>query len=457
MKIEQLYPIVNAIGKNITKGQYNVVDHTTFVNFGNDVLSSEVNREEFYNTLVDRIGKTIIAIREYQHSNREVFVDSFTFGCILQKISFKLQDAELNSDWDNSEANLLNPYNVKAKGGIIQKLYDQSLPTWAYTDVIYNTQLESAFVDETKLIALIDGIYTRMMNSREVAIEGLSDVAISTSALYRAEMFAKSKGINTNRVFRDLLGEYLDLHPTSALTPDDAINDNDFLQFVCIELGIVIPKVGKLTSMYNDGTVERSSNAKAGDLIIEMPTKFTKTYSVKLASNTYHKSMVELPGYNEVPYWISPADEMAIKGNDGTGDYVINNVICVMRDKDSVVCTLDKDKFVSFYDTLNDRTVIKGTAERRYISDPSENSLVFYLDGTNKTVTFDKNSGTGTMANVTTHKNYLIAPDCTYTAPSNKVFSHWIVDGAETEVIKVGEIVNLNKSAITLKAVWIDA
>ena len=147
---------------------------------------------------------------------------------------------------------------------------------------------------------------------------------------------------------------------------------------------------------------------------------------------------------------------MAIKGNDGTGDYTINNVICVMRDKDSVVCTLDKDKFVSFYDTLNDRTVIKGTAERRYISDPSENSLVFYLDGTQKTVTFGKNGGTGTMENATTHKNYLIAPECAYTAPSNKVFSHWVVEGAETEVIKVGEIVNLNKSAITLKAVWID-
>ena len=128
-----------------------------------------------------------------------------------------------------------------------------------------------------------------------------------------------------------------------------------------------------------------------------------------------------------------------------------------MRDKDCVVCTLDKDKFVSFYDTLNDRTIIKGTAERRYISDPSENSLVFYLDGTSKTVTFGKNGGTGTMENVTTHKNYLIAPECTLTPPSNQIFSHWVVDGAETEEIRVGEIVNLNKSAITLKAVWVNA
>ena len=48
-----------------------------------------------------------------------------------------------------------------------------------------------------------------------------------------------------------------------------------------------------------------------------------------------------------------------------------------MFDKDAVVATMDKERFVNKYDEWNDRTVFKLTANRRYIVDPSENAILY--------------------------------------------------------------------------------
>ena len=51
-----------------------------------------------------------------------------------------------------------------------------------------------------------------------------------------------------------------------------------------------------------------------------------------------------------------------------------------MYDKDAVVATMDRSRFVSMYDQWNDRNVFKLTANRRYIADPSENGIIYLCD-----------------------------------------------------------------------------
>ena len=51
-----------------------------------------------------------------------------------------------------------------------------------------------------------------------------------------------------------------------------------------------------------------------------------------------------------------------------------------MYDKDAVVATLDKERFVSVYDQWNARNVFKLTAERRYTVDPTENAIIYLND-----------------------------------------------------------------------------
>ena len=377
MTINQIYSVVNSLKANITTGVSNIVDYSTFVSFGGDVLNSNTNREVFYNSLVDRIGRTVFAIREYKADDRKVLVDAFTFGSILQKISYRLQDSEYNSDWrydTETGTSNDNPYTYEAKGGIVQKLFAQKLPTFAYKDVIYDHQLENAFVSPQAMGGFINGIYERMNTSLELAKEGMNATAINSFAI---QIFESS--VNATRRKRNLAKEYNDLHPDATVTSvQGAFENEDFLKFATAEIALTIPRMKKPTVMYNDGTVERHTDKE--NLVVEMWANFTKYFDVSLASSTYHRELVDLPNYNgTVPYWVSESSGGNIPYNDGTEDTAIPNVLCIMRDVDAVVTTLEREETVSMYDQFNKRTPIKMSADRRYIADTSENGVIFYL------------------------------------------------------------------------------
>ena len=370
MTINQVYSVVNNIADNMKLGTSKVVDYTTFVSFGNDVLSSSTNKETFYNKLIDRIGRTIFAIREYKADNRYTMVDSFVFGNILQKISYKLQDSETNSDWSKTPS---NPYEWVAKEGIEQNLFAQAMPTFAYTDVIYDKQLESAFISPLNMSGFINGLYTRMYNSFEIAKEGMVNATINGLVDKVHEETTAEIPINTRRC-RNLLAEYNETH-TPITSVANALENKEFLEFCCVEMGMIPSFIKKPTLMYNNGTVERFTSKD--NLIVEISSIFEKKYDVYLKSNTFHDTLVNLPNYSDVPYWNNPIEPMAIY--DKLGNKSLDNVICIMRDTDACACTLDREKFVSKYDEINARTYIKLSADRRFVGDTSENVVVFYL------------------------------------------------------------------------------
>ena len=69
------------------------------------------------------------------------------------------------------------------------------------------------------------------------------------------------------------------------------------------------------------------------------------------------------------------------------------------------------------------------------------------------TITFDKNGGNGTMADVTKNKGESFTlPACTFTPPAGKEFKAWQVDGTEKNV---GDNIEVNGD-INIKAVWKD-
>ena len=371
MTVNQIYSTINSIASIMKTGVDSVVDASTFVSFGQTVISSSENKEIFYKTLIDRIGKTVFAIREYERQNRNVNTDEFTFGSILQKISYKLQNAENNSTWDKTPT---NPYTLTPKEGIEQKLFAQDLPTFCYTDVILDRQLESAFISAMSMAGFINGLYIRMRNALEVSAEGMDNITVCSLV---TEVFKETKtGINKNRA-RNLWAEYKVMYPVTTLTIATALESKEFLEFCCVEMGTIIPFLGKLTSLYNDGSVERVT--KKDNIVVELNSEFEKKYNVYLSSNTYHNDMVKLPNYSDIPYWYNPSKPMSIQTGSVGEPTVIDNVIAIFRDKDACVNTLATERMSSMYDNFNERTYVKLSADRRYIVDTSENCVFFYL------------------------------------------------------------------------------
>lgn len=383
MSAAQIYAVVNKVAKDISYTGTDVIDISSFVKFGQDVLSNPLLTESVYNSLIDLIGRTVIAIDEAEDDERGIVVDSFEYGSILQKLSFALQDAESSSEWDIAHPE--NPYDETAKSGIVQKFFENEIPTFSYKDVAYDTQLREAFRSPESLAGFLDALYTRMQNAYRIAKNGLSDAAVGGMMAAVIEDCAESSGshvqsVNASRRVRHLLTEYNTKYLTqeTAIDEDEAMVTPSFLEFVRKQIIIDQKNLNKMNKLYNDASVERRTTAN--DLKLDLSINLTASYA-KYYGDTYNDTYVQLPKHTEIVNWGIATTPQTVKVSlDGTNTTTIQHILGVMYDKDAVVATMDRSRFVSIYDQWNDRNVFKLTANRRYIADISENAIIYLCD-----------------------------------------------------------------------------
>ena len=132
MAAAQIYSIVNTIANNIGYTGSTVVDTSSFVAFAQAALTGA--KESVYNELYNLIGRTVFAIDEAEDEERGIVVDAFSYGSILQKISFQTQAAETSSEWD-----IANPENLKQ---LVELFPNQEVYIVAGSDVVANASVE---------------------------------------------------------------------------------------------------------------------------------------------------------------------------------------------------------------------------------------------------------------------------------------------------------------------------
>lgn len=374
MKINQIYGTINEIANNMQYTGDTVVDTTTFADFGKHVLSSDVNRETFYNMLVDRIGKTAFAIREYKSQGLDIRVDAFTFGAIYQKIRFGHKESKESSSWKTSGN---NPYTVESDTKIIQNLYNGKLGTFSYIDIIYDHQLESAFTSPVQMGSFFNSLYTNIYNELESSSYGLELYTLNSliGALY-------SNSVTMPKRCRKVLTEYNTLF-TKELTSENALTDKAFLDWLQKEFKKAKDNMKQLTRNYNDGSVNTHTDESNLSFYIlnDVAYSYDTYYSEK-----FNAEFVKLPRYKALVNFGHASEPDVVKvsidiNNTGQSTPItVNNVIGVMCDKDACVCTLDREREISMYDKWNARTPIKVEADRRYMIDLSENAILWVLE-----------------------------------------------------------------------------
>ena len=375
MPAAQIYSIVNTIADNIGYTGQAVVDTSSFVAFGQAALTGQ--KEAVYNQLYNLIGRTVIAIDEAEDDGRGIVVDAFSYGAILQKISFQSQAAEVSSEWDM--ANPENPYTEVRKTGVVTKYFENKIPTFSWKDVAYDTQLEESFRDPQSLAGFTDGLFIRMRNAYKRAKTGLSDAAIGSLIAY---IYDDTNDMNYSRRVRKLVTEYNTIYGTS-LTSATALADDGYKEYVRKQILTDKKNLDKLTHLYNtigasgsEVPIDRRSTDDdlRLDLSLELTTSFARYYG-----DTFNEEYVQLPAYNEVVNWGVATDpnKVVISLDGGTTTITVDNILGVMYDRDAVVATMDRERFVNIYDQWNDRNVFKLTANRRYICDPTENAIIY--------------------------------------------------------------------------------
>ena len=83
--IKKIDTIVNSLATQAL-GSAVVGTDATFVSIGETVLSSETNKEAFFNILANRCYDTVISMRSYTQKNANLDKHPTEYGSILQKL-----------------------------------------------------------------------------------------------------------------------------------------------------------------------------------------------------------------------------------------------------------------------------------------------------------------------------------------------------------------------------------
>ena len=376
--VNQIFNIVNDVAKQ-TFGEkaISVVDTSTLVALGDAVLKSDENTENFTNTLVDRIGRTVFSTRAYTTDNAEGMVrEPFEYGCILQKIYVDLPDAKENNSWEIGKGNYTPTFAPVIKPTLKQKLFNKQT-TWEIDVTIPDFMLRTAFTSATEMAVLIDAIFTSMENMMQIALE-------NNKNLTRANFIASKLHSNKPCGAINLLHLYNTL-TSQTLTVDACMRDLGFLKWSTQQINLWAKRLSKMSTLFNDEGYKRFT--PQSDLIVNVLQDYDSAINSYLQSDTYHNEMTKIASsYSTVPYWQGSGLNYTFEDTskidvkiDETTTITESGIIAVLYDRDAMGVTIKERRGTTQRNNKDEYTDYFNKATYGYFNDLSENGIVFYV------------------------------------------------------------------------------
>lgn len=376
--VKQIFNIVNDTAKQtFGESAIEVVDTSTLVALGDEVLKSDENTENFTNTLVDRIGRTIFSTRAYTTDNAEGMVrEPFEYGCILQKIYVNLPDAKENNSWEIGKENYTPTFAPVIKPKLEQKLFNKQA-TWEIDVTIPDFMFRTAFTSATEMAVLIDAIFTAMENMMQIALE-------NNKNLTRANFIASKLHSNKPCGAINLLHLYNTLTKQS-LTVDDCLRDLGFLKWSTQQINLWTKRLSKMSTLFNDEGYKRFT--PQSDLIVNVLQDYDSAINSYLQSDTYHNEMTKITSnYSTVPYWqgsglnytFEDTSKIIVKIDEKT-TVTETGILAVVYDRNAMGVTITERRGTTQRNNKDEYTDYFNKATYGYFNDLSENGIVFYV------------------------------------------------------------------------------
>ena len=151
MKINQIYTLINSVARQMWGADaITVTDLTGLISMGKSVINSSTDRDLFLNTLVDRIGKTVIRTLDLELDFPNLMVNDFEWGAIIQKINVQPVMAKANKSVQITEEGFTpNQFDVDVVE--VSQTFFTDADTWEFDYTIPDKLLNSAFTSEAGL------------------------------------------------------------------------------------------------------------------------------------------------------------------------------------------------------------------------------------------------------------------------------------------------------------------
>ena len=388
MDTNQIYAIVNEVNAEaFGSTDIDVVDAQGLVALGDAVLSSTGNTEAFLNTLVQRIGKTIISFRQYRNKLADMVVDDFEYGAILQKIRVHLTEAETDPAYGLTDGYSVDPWTVN-KPDVEQKLFVSRTP-YMFSVTIARKQLKEAFLSDAAMGAFIGAVFGQVRNSIEVSLENLGRVCIAnmvgeftpftpgqddtTPATTLNHEVALCTLYNTARGYADTDAGYV--------TDENALFDDAFLRFAVATMKSYSDNMTDMSTLYNDGSIETFTPRE--DQRLKVLSSFERALETVVQYSAFNEELVRLNAFSTVNFWQSAQDPsyiMVERSSDGV-QVIKTHVVGILYDRDALgMYKKDEDVLTTpvnakglYYNTFYHQLEL-------WFNDTSENFVYFTLN-----------------------------------------------------------------------------
>lgn len=368
MDTTQIYGIVNSVAEQ-TMGEsaIQVVDTNSLVALGNSVLSSQANTEAFLNTLVQRIGKTIISFRPYTSKLSLLDVGDMEFGQIMQKTKTQMPVAIVDDTWNLVDGESLDMY-VVSKPEVHQKLFCKRTP-FAFMKTFQTKPLKEAFLNETAMGSFIASIFGEIRNAIELSQENLGRL---TMANYMANA-------STQQVY-DMVTRFNTAYSESIPTGEGALQNEKFLRYFLQTLKNVCYGMETMSSLYNDGTEQRHTPRNLQRVVSLVQLRSALETQVDYAA--FNDSYVKMTSDIIVPYWQAAKSPFNIEVTDEDDEEkTLTNVVAFVHDRDALGTYRREEEALTT--PVNARGRYYNTywhLDNLYYNDLSENGVVFTLN-----------------------------------------------------------------------------
>jgi len=358
-------------------------------------VADAMGYDSFTNSIVDKIGETIMVNREYDTTAPDILRrgTGIPFGSITEKVRVKLPEATTNDSWaigqtwtpgagwtdENAPTNdNANPFiTVRPE---VEATYFNGGGTFEVDMTFPTIQNRSAFSSIANWRRFADTVESRIFQAKNVFKDGL------TMAVIRNLIASK---IAANNSVVDLLAMYNATH-SPTVTAQNAIYNPDFLRYAGYIISLFPRRLRKMSRRYN--TAGYDTFTPTDRLRVVMLDMFSESVNTFMTSDTFHDEMVGLKtAYSPVDAWQAGgtgngtdfATAAAINVKTAGGDTVTSGtdfyVLGTMFDVEAAWQRYDNPRTTSQYNARKEQTTFFYKEDVSYANDLAENCVVFTL------------------------------------------------------------------------------
>ena len=390
MKVTQLFELVNVATKE-TLGTETVVneDLTNIVDIGKEIINTD-NVDNFVKKLVNHIGKVVFVNRAYKGGVPSVFMDSWEYGSILEKISADLPQATENETWELENGRDYSP-DVFYKPSVSAKFFN-SLVTFEIPLSFTEKQVKESFSSKEQLNGFISMLQTSVENAITIKFDSLIMRTINNmiSETLANDLDADKDGVlnftnGTLRAVNLLQGFNANRAVADKVTVANAFSNADFIKYATYQIGLVSERMARMSTLFNVGGKERFTPKDYQRIV--MLSDFLASSEIYLLADTQNADKAKLPqNIDTVPYWqgsgktYSYDDVTRINVKTSSGKTVnVTGVIGCIFDKDALgVTNLDR-RVTTNYNPKAEFYTNFYKFDAGFFNDLNENFVVFYI------------------------------------------------------------------------------